>query len=168
MLGDTVRFVDRAPPRLLVTGRLATMLSAFGEHLIGAELEAAVASAAASIGQTVTDWTVSARIGTSASVGADGRGGHDYLVEFAAPVDREALAVFARTLDADLCARNLDYQAHRAGDFGMDAPRVRAVPSGTFAAWMKSRGKLGGQNKVPRVMHDKALIGSLNDFPRQS
>jgi hypothetical protein len=158
VIGDTVRFVDRATPRLLVTGRIAYMLSAFGEHLIGSELEAGISAAAQSIGRTVRDWTVTARMPEDTS---SGRGGHLYLVEFDAPTDETAIASFARTLDADLTARNLDYAAHRSGGFGMDAPMVLAVPSGTFAAWMKSRGMLGGQNKVPRVIRDATLFASL-------
>ena len=159
VLGDTVRLVDRSPPRLLVTGRLATMLSAFGEHLIGEELEAGIAAAASSIARTVTDWTVTARIPAASETG--GRGGHLYLVEFATPAEPGLLAQFAATLDADLAGRNLDYAAHRSGGFGMEAPKVRAVPPGTFAAWMKSRGMMGGQNKVPRVIRDPALFISL-------
>jgi len=157
VLGDTVRLVGRDPPRLLVTGRLSYMLSAFGEHLIGEELEAAVGTAAASIGHAINDWTVTARFPDAAG----GRGGHSYLIEFATRPEDAALAAFAAALDADLSRRNLDYQSHRSGGFGMDAPSVRAVPPGTFAAWMKSRGKLGGQNKVPRVIHDAALFASL-------
>lgn len=156
VLGDTVRLIDRAPPRLLVTGRLSYMLSAFGEHLIGEELEAAVSAAAAAVGRTVSDWTVTARLPQSG-----GRGGHLYLVEFDAPPDDETIARFAAALDADLTRRNLDYAAHRSGGFGMDAPTVRAVRPGTFAAWMKRRGMLGGQNKVPRVIRDAALLESL-------
>ncbi len=159
VLGDTVRFVDRDPPRLLVTGRLSYMLSAFGEHLIGEELEAAVAAAAAAIGHAVIDWTVTARIPEAGP--ASGRGRHVYLVEMDPPVEAGTLATFAAVLDADLARRNLDYAAHRSGDFGMDAPEVKAMAPGAFAAWMKARGRLGGQNKVPRIIHDAALFASL-------
>jgi len=155
LLGDTVRFVECAPPRLLVTGRLATMLSAFGEHLIGEELEAAIGVAATSIGRGVTDWTV------TAEVPASGRGKHVFVVEFATTAEADAVVRFAQALDADLIARNLDYAAHRSGGFGLDAPLVRAAPPGAFAAWMKSRGMMGGQNKVPRVIRDEALFASL-------
>jgi hypothetical protein len=158
IIGDTVRFVDRDPPRLLVTGRIAYMLSAFGEHLIGAELEAGISAAAQAIQRTVRDWTVTARMPEATS---SGRGGHLYLVEFDVPTDDAAIAAFAQALDRDLTARNLDYAAHRSGGFGMDAPLVRAVPPGTFAAWMKSRGMLGGQNKVPRVIRDATLFAAL-------
>lgn len=161
VLGDTVRLVDRTPPRLLVTGRLSYMLSAFGEHLIGEELEAAVAAAAAAIGRAVSDWTVTARLPE-----LGGRGGHHYLVEFDEAPDAGAIARFGTTLDGDLARRNLDYAAHRSGGFGMEAPTVRAVAPGTFAAWMKTRGMLGGQNKVPRVIRDSVLFESLERVAR--
>ena len=159
VLGDTVRLVERTPPRLLVTGRLATMLSAFGEHLIGEELEAAIGAAAAAIDRAINDWTVTAIVPDSG--GSGGRGRHLFVVEFAAPTDTDAVTHFAQALDADLSARNLDYAAHRAGGFGLDAPEVKCAPPGTFAAWMKSRGMMGGQNKVPRVIRDASLFDSL-------
>lgn len=149
VLGDTVRLVGRDPPRLRVTGRTAYGLSAFGEHLIAEEIEAAMAHAAASAGLDVTDWLVGPVF--PAAEGELGR--HRYLVEFAAPPGPEALARFGAALDAALLTANDDYRAHRAG---MAAPEVVALPPGAFAAWMKARGRLGGQNKVPRVVADAA------------
>jgi hypothetical protein len=148
LIGDTVRLVDHDPPRLLITGRTSYTLSAFGEHLIGEELESAVAAAAQSIGAAVADFSVGALY-------PDDRhplGRHLFVVELDPPPSPDALARFARTLDADLSARNEDYAAHRAGGTGMDAPEVAAVQPGFFADWMRARGKLGGQNKVPRVV----------------
>jgi hypothetical protein len=161
VLGDTVRLVDRTPPRLLVTGRTSYMLSAFGEHLIDEEIEEAVAAAAESIDRTVPDFVVAPLFPERAGE----RGGHLYVVEFAGPPPTDApLARFAETLDRRLAARNEDYDAHRAGGFGMRAPEIRAVPGGTFAAWMRSRGKLGGQHKVPRIVNDAALLRDLLAF----
>ncbi len=71
---------------------------------------------------------------------------------------------FARALDARLAELNEDYQVHRAGDFGMAPPRIQAPAAGTFAAWMKRRGKIGGQNKVPRVITDDDLFRDLRSF----
>lgn len=160
VLGDTVRFVTRAPPRLLVTGRTSYMLSAFGEHLIGEEIERAVEHAARAIGATVTDFSVGAIYPTS----AEPRGGHLFVVEFGEEQGPGQLEAFAGRLDAALAEANLDYRDHRARDFGMVPPRVLAVPSGRFEAWMKSRGKLGGQNKVPRVINDPDLFRGLREF----
>src|SRR5262249_45694399 len=71
---------------------------------------------------------------------------------------------FAQTLDAELCRRNDDYRAHRSAGFGLRDPDIFPVRSGTFAAWMKQRGQLGGQHKVPRVITSSALFDSLCRF----
>ena len=161
VIGDTVRFVDLGPPRILVTGRTSYSLSAFGEHLIGEEIEKAVTAAATAIGAAVSDFSVGALF----PQGEGELGGHLYIVEFSegAP-GPDGLAEFARVLDETLCALNVDYRDHRAQGFAMRAPAIRPVPPGTFAAWMKRRGKLGGQNKVPRVINDEALFEDLRDF----
>jgi len=67
-------------------------------------------------------------------------------------------------VDAALSRTNEDYEAHRSGGFGMRAPEAIAVPPGTFAAWMKSRGQLGGQHKVPRIINDADLFAGLRSF----
>jgi hypothetical protein len=160
VIGDTVRFVDTATPRLLITGRTSYMLSAFGEHLIGEEIEAAVADAAGKIGADLTDFSVGA---LHAEREGD-LGGHLYIVEFETLPDEAALARFAGYIDDDLRRRNDDYRAHRADGHGLHAPRVQAVSPGTFAAWMESRGRAGGQNKVPRVINDRNLFDNLRAF----
>ena len=165
LVGDTVMLVGRDPPRVLVTGRTSYMLSAFGEHVIGAEVERAVAEAARAIGATVSDFAA----GSLFPEEAGQRGGHLYIVELGAETsgtgpDTERQARFAETLDAALCHLNDDYDAHRAGGYGLDGARVRIMPPGGFAAWMKSRGKLGGQNKVPRIVNDRELFAALQAF----
>lgn len=159
IIGDTVRFVSLDPPRILITGRTSYSLSAFGEHLIAEEIEDAVASAAEAEGLMVTDFSVGAVYPKNAGE----LGGHLYIVEFRqAPA--KALDAFAALVDKRLKERNDDYRAHRAEGFGMRAPQVRAAPPGTFAAWMKSRGRLGGQNKVPRIINDQTLFADLARF----
>ena len=162
LVGDTVTVVERDPPRVLVTGRTSYMLSTFGEHVIGIEVERAVAEAARAIGATVTDFAAGSLLPDETGT----RGGHLYIVELGAEraedrLDAPQHALFAEALDATLCRLNDDYAAHRAGGYGMDAPRVRFLPPGGFAAWMKSRGKLGGQNKVPRIVNDPELFAAL-------
>ena len=161
IVGDTVRFVGMTPPRILVTGRTSYTLSAFGEHLIGEEIEEAVSAAADAIGAAVTDYAVGALFPT-----APGEvGGHLFIAEFAHGLSgADQVATFARALDDHLTATNEDYAAHRAGGTGMAAPRVHAVTPGRFAAWMASRGQLGGQHKVPRVITDEALFANLRAF----
>jgi hypothetical protein len=92
-------------------------------------------------------------------------GGHLYVVEFAeAGISAAQLEAFAKRIDRELCATNEDYAAHRAEGFGMAAPQVRVVAPGSFAAWMKSRGQLGGQHKVPRIILDRELFANLQNF----
>jgi hypothetical protein len=161
VIGDTVRFVSREPPRILITGRTSYFMSAFGEHLIGEEIETAVAAAARLIGEPLTDFSMGALFWS----GESSAGGHLYVVEFAAMPPPASINRFIASIDADLKARNDDYRSHRA-DGSVKAPEVIAVPLGTFAAWMKARGKLGGQNKVPRVINDQDLFRNLLTFVR--
>jgi hypothetical protein len=161
IIGDTVRFVSTNPHRIVITGRTSYSMSAFGEHLIGEEVEDAVAAAAQTIGAAVTDFSM----GAVYPKAQGDLGGHLYVVEFAHAPPPSAVAQFAGVLDETLKRRNDDYRAHRADGFGMKAPEVRAVPPGFFAAWMKSRGRLGGQNKVPRIVNDQDIFATLRDFP---
>lgn len=161
LVGDTVRFVDLDPPRILVTGRISYMLSAFGEHLIAEEIETAVARAAQAIAAGVTDYAVGAVF--PQNEGDLGR--HLFLVEFAEEgVDDTRLATFARVLDQSLAEANDDYKIHRDRDYAMGAPEVRPLKPGAFAAWMKSRGQLGDQHKVPRIINDQGLFDNLRTF----
>jgi hypothetical protein len=161
LIGDTVRLLSRDPPRLFVTGRTAYSLSAFGEHLIGEEIEEAVSRAARAIGAEVADFSV----GAVFPVGAGELGGHLYVVEFAAAApDAAARAAFAAAVDKFLSEKNEDYAAHRSRGFGMKPPAIQVMPTGGFAAWMKSRGRLGGQNKVPRIVNDAELFANLRNF----
>lgn len=159
LVGDTVRLVDLHPPRVLVTGRLSYFLSAFGEHLTGEEIESAIAEAARNMLAEISEFSVGAIFPN----GSHARGRHLYVVEFPglAP-DATSLESFAAAIDADLFKRNDDYRAHRS--FGLDAPEVLAVRHGAFNAWMKHRGQLGGQHKVPRVIANQALFGGLRQF----
>jgi GH3 auxin-responsive promoter len=164
VLGDTVRLISRHPPRLLVTGRLSYTLSAFGEHLIGEEIERAVAYAATEIGASVTDYMV----GPVFPDAANQRGGHRYVIECAVAPSAQALARFVAALDTNLSQQNADYRDHRAGGFGMKPPEVILAAPGSFAQWMRARGAMGGQHKVPRVSPDGAVLHELVVFLKQA
>ena len=158
VLGDTVCFERRDPPLLRFTGRTRYFLSAFGEHLISEEVERAVALAAEATEATVADF----HVGPVFPEVPTGPGRHRYLVEFVqAPAD---MAQFAEALDAALGQLNEDYAAHRAGDLTMLAPEVVPVPRGGFAEWLRARGKVGGQHKVPRMDNSGELIRELSRF----
>ena len=157
LIGDTVRFESLDPPLIRFTGRTRYTLSAFGEHLISEEVEAAMTAAASGCGASVRDWHVG-------PVFDGALGHHQYVVEF---IDRPDDADrFRRLLDDDLSRRNADYLAHRAGEVGLPLPALIAAGAGGFEAWMRSRGKLGGQNKVPRMDATGSLTRDLVGFLR--
>jgi hypothetical protein len=161
LVGDTVSFLETRLPRILVTGRTSYTLSAFGEHLIDAEIEEAVSGAAESIVAAVADYSV----GPVFPERAGDLGGHLYIIEFVGrKPDETSLCRFARVLDDALAAANADYRSHRAEGFGLRAPVIEAAAPGAFAAWMKRRGQLGGQHKVPRIINDPDLFRDLRAF----
>src|SRR5512135_687217 len=159
IIGDTIRFESLDPPLLSFTGRTKYTLSAFGEHLINEEVEGAIAAAATATGASVRDWHVG-------PVFEGALGHHLYVVEFLkAPADP---AAFREALDADLSRRNADYLAHRAEGVGLPLPALIVARSGGFEDWMRSRGKLGGQHKVPRMDDAGMLTRQLVEFLRAS
>ena len=161
ILGDTIRFIELEPPRIVITGRTSYLLSSFGEHLIDEEIEQAVAAAALSIGATVADYAVAPIFNERAGPS----GWHHYIVEFANEIPSdERLAVFRDALEQKLSTLNADYRAHRVGGYDLAPPRVQAAPPGTYRAWMRSRGQLGGQHKVPRIINDADLFAKLRAF----
>ena len=159
VIGDTIRFESLAPPLITFTGRTRYTLSAFGEHLISEEVEAAMARASSVTEASVSEWHVG-------PVFLHGAGYHQYVVEFLKqPVD---LAQFRDTLDAELSRRNADYLAHRAREVVLAPPAVMAVRAGSFESWMRNRGKLGGQNKVQRMDKSGGLTRDLVTFHRET
>ena len=127
-LGDVVRFVDRAPPRLLVTGRTAWMLSAFGEHVTGEEIARALDAAVSSTGAALGEWCCGAEF-------AGELGRHRLIVESA----NADSTLIATVFDAALSTANEDYAAHRRGG-QMLPPEVVIVPPGRFETWMRAQG----------------------------
>ncbi len=144
LVGDTVRFTSTQPLRLVFAGRIAHTLNAFGEHVSGGELDRAIAAAAAAGGAVVDEYAVTVEFPAP----GEPKGRHVLLVEWKrAPAD---LGAFAAAVDASLCAGNEDYATHRV--HGLRPPLAVALPPGAFLAWMRRRGKVGGQHKVPRVL----------------
>ncbi len=159
VVGDTVRFESLDPPLITFTGRTKYTLSAFGEHLISEEVEGAIASASELVGASVREWHVG-------PVFHGPLGHHQYVVEFGrAPGD---LAGFRRALDADLSRRNADYLAHRGEGVGMPLPALVVARGGGIDAWMRSRGKLGGQHKFPRMDNAGTLTAEIVAFLRSA
>ncbi len=154
-LGDTVRFVSLAPPRVVVTGRIKHFLSAFGEHVIGEEVEGALREAMRQFpGVEVMEFTVAPLVSADPAQPSC----HEWLVEFArAPADA---AAFAGALDGALRQLNTYYDDLRKGSILVPL-RLTPLPAGAFQRYMKSLGKLGGQNKVPRLGNDRNVAEGL-------
>lgn len=159
LVGDTVVFERKNPPLLRFSGRTKFFLSAFGEHLILEEVEKAVNHASADAGVAWIDF----HVGPVFPDDPKKPGRHRYLIEFRGntPTDLDR---FASLIDRELCRLNEDYAAHRVGDLTMLTPEVRIVPPGGYDEWMKSRGKQGGQFKVPRMDNTGKLTSELSDW----
>jgi hypothetical protein len=155
VIGDTVRFESLSPPLLTFTGRTKYTLSAFGEHLINEELEGSIAAASEAAGAPVKDWHVG-------PVFREPLGYHQYVVEFLRPP--ADLIAFRDALDADLSRRNADYHWYRAIGAKLPPPALVVARPGGFDDWMRSRGKLGGQHKVPRMDNTGASTAELVAF----
>lgn len=156
--GDTVCFERTHPPLLRFTGRTKYYLSAFGEHLISEEVEYAIAAAARTDFINITDF----HVGPIFPSASNELGYHLYLIETVAPVSDAS--AFTNHLDQELCRLNEDYRAHRRDDTGLGSPRILWLKPGSFAEWMKSQGKLGGQHKVPRMDNTGTTTGTMVDW----
>ena len=156
-IGDTVQFTSTKPYRLLVTGRIKHFISAFGEHVIGKEVERAMLATTAVHAATVTEFTVAPQI----TPPEGGLPYHEWFVEFEqAPADLEA---FAKALDGQMVQQNIYYKDLIAGHI-LRRLVIRPVKKGAFREYMKSQGKLGGQNKVPRLSNDRKMADALQTY----
>ena len=161
LIGDTVRLTDKRPARLFVTGRTSYVLTPFGEHIIHDQLEDALGAAARATCLEIAEYSVGPVFEASGAVA----GRHLYVVEFVGGVpSTDKLGAFAKTLDDRLIALNEDYARRRARDINLFAPQILAIPQGVFIAWLKSRGRVGGQIKVPRVLNDRTLFDGLEQL----
>ena len=154
-LGDTVEFVSCDPYRIKVTGRVKHFISAFGEHVIGKEVEEAILSVADEQNVRITEFTVAPRIEPA---DPESLPYHEWFVEFSLPPDN--LEGFAAEVDRRMCIQNIYYADLIRG--GILRPLVmRPVRQGAFRDYMRSQGKLGGQNKVPRLSNDRKIADFL-------
>jgi hypothetical protein len=154
LVGDTIQFTHLFPFRIKVTGRLKQYINAFGEELIADNADQAMAMAAKACGLEVLDYTAA-----PVFMGDGQKGAHEWLVEFAeTPLD---LSKFAYELDGALKSLNSDYEAKRYKDIALEMPHVKALPQGSFNRWLKAKGKLGGQHKVPRLSNTRNYIEEI-------
>jgi hypothetical protein len=157
LIGDTIQFTSLHPYRIKVTGRLKHYINAFGEELIIDNTDKAIAIACKKTDAISKDYTAAPVYFSEESNGA-----HEWLIEFEKePAD---LHQFAFELDAALKNINSDYEAKRYKDIALRMPIIEKLPHNTFASWLNSKGKLGGQHKVPRLSNERNFIEQLKQF----
>ncbi len=155
-LGDIVKFVSTNPYRIVVTGRIKHYISAFGEHVIGEEVEYSLMKAAEKEGLKIIEFTVAPRVNEG-----EGKSYHEWFVEFDNPPGD--LQDFSIAVDENLRGKNIYYDDLIAGNI-LQTLKIRTVRKNGFIDYMKSIGKLGGQNKVPRLSNDRKIADELNNY----
>ena len=160
-VGDVIRFVSLAPPRIVFVGRTRIQLSAFGEHVTLEMIEHAMSAACEGASALVADYTISPRFPSPEHP----KPAHRWLVEFDRPPADSA--AFGAALDQSIRRVNEDYDTHRTDDYGLDPPEIVPLAPRTFYTWMKRKGKLGGQNKVPRVVSVPEMADELLEISRE-
>jgi hypothetical protein len=152
-IGDTVKFVSLDPYRIVVSGRIKHFISAFGEHVIGEEVEYSLLKAAEEVGLAIVEFTVAPHVSSN-----QGKSYHEWFIEFERnPGDLEA---FAESVDRHLRSKNIYYDDLIRGNI-LQRLVIRPLPRNAFIDYMRSKGKLGGQNKVPRLSNDRAIANEL-------
>ena len=158
-IGDTVKFVSKDPYRLVVTGRIKHFISAFGEHVIGKEVEEALLSASKDQNIRVVEFSVAPQVNPPEG----GLPYHEWFVEF--DEVPENLEAFAAKVDKEMVKQNIYYEDLISGNI-LRPLKIRPLKRDSFRAYMKTQGKLGGQNKVPRLANDRKIADFLTDFVR--
>lgn len=154
MIGDTVKFTQKDPYKFIITGRTKSFINAFGEELMVDNAEKGLAQACAATGAIINEYTAA-----PVFMDADGKCRHQWLIEFEKmPVD---MALFGKTLDKALQQINSDYEAKRYKDLTLQLPEIIVAPTGLFHRWLKEKGKLGGQHKVPRLCNTRQHIDEM-------
>ena len=157
LLGDTIQFTSLNPFRIKVSGRLKHYMNAFGEEVIVDNTDKAIAMASEKTGAVVNDYTAAPVYFSDASNGA-----HEWLIEF--EKEPANLETFTHELDTALKNLNSDYEAKRYKNIALRLPLVHMVKKGIFNEWLRSKGKLGGQHKVPRLSNERTLLEDIIFF----
>jgi len=153
-IGDTVQFTSLDPYRVKVSGRTKHFMNAFGEEVIIDNAEQALAVACRKTGAIIEEYTAAPVFLTNKEAGR-----HEWLIEFKKEPDHKE--EFDQLLDQHLRKINSDYDAKRNGDMALKFPLIHQMPKGSFFKWMKSRDKLGGQHKVPRLSNSREYLEAI-------
>ena len=160
-IGDTIKFTSVSPHRIKISGRTKHFMNAFGEEVIVENADVAITKACEATGAIIDNFTAA-----PVYLQEGKKGGHEWIIEF--KVKPSNLADFTHVLDKTLRSINSDYDAKRAHDLALVAPVVHDVKEGTFYSWMKQRGKLGGQNKVPRLSNSREYVEDILTLVRNN
>lgn len=154
-IGDTVTFTSTSPYRVRISGRTKHFINAFGEEVIVENAERSISKACEATGALITNFTAAPVYFDEAG----NKGAHEWVIEFKQPPSNKE--EFVQLLDQNLREINSDYDAKRYKDLALTRPKVHFAPEGLFERWMKSKGKLGGQHKVPRLSNDRVYIDDI-------
>ena len=153
-IGDTIQFTSTSPYKIKITGRVKQFINVFGEELMVANTDEALAKTSKEFNVLVRDYTAAPIFLNTTS-----KGGHEWVIEFEKPPeDAEA---FAHVLDDNLKKLNSDYEAKRYKGLAMERLKLHIAPSGTFMKWLKNRNKIGAQQKVPRLSNERNNIEEI-------
>ncbi len=154
MIGDTVKFTSVNPYRIRITGRTRNFINAVGEELIVENADKAITMACEKSGAIINEYTAA-----PVYFGNNNNAAHEWYIEFEKLP--ENIDFFTEIFDNALKSLNSDYEAKRYHDLVLDKPQIKSLPKGTFYKWLKAKGKLGGQNKVPRLSNDRKIIEEI-------
>jgi hypothetical protein len=157
LLGDTIQFTSLHPFRIKVSGRLKHFINAFGEEVIVDNTDRAISLACQHTGAVVNDYTAAPVYFSDESNGA-----HEWLIEF--EHEPQDLHLFTKELDGALQAINSDYEAKRHKSIALRMPVIHILKKGTFNQWLQTKGKLGGQHKVPRLSNERKFLDDIMQF----
>lgn len=160
-LGDTVCFTSNNPYKIKITGRTKQYINAFGEEVMVSNIEKALSQTCLVHDAVISEYTVA-----PIYFQGESKGGHEWFVEFEKEPN-SPLDTFSENLDHNLQKVNSDYEAKRYKSMALERLKLRSVPKGTFYSWMRSKGKMGGQNKVPRLANHRKYIEDLGKFINQ-
>jgi len=153
-IGDTIRFTSTNPYRIKVTGRTKHHINAFGEELIIENAEEALKNSCQKTGAEIMDYTAA-----PVFMSQNEKGAHEWIIEFRkAP---EEIQYFTEVLDNALKSLNSDYEAKRYNSMTLKMPKVHMARKNLFYDWLKSKGKLGGQHKIPRLSNERIYVDEL-------
>lgn len=154
LIGDTVRFTSTTPYRIKITGRTKHYINVFGEELMIENADTALAKTAKNFGVEIVDYTVAPIFMENKEKGA-----HEWIIEFKTPPND--LSIFAQELDLTLQKINSDYEAKRYNNMTLNQLKLNSAKENLFFNWLEKQGKLGGQNKIPRLSNDRMYVEQL-------